>query len=119
MTIILGSGINRELRAKERLLVAERLGVPEGTLKFLDKNPRTQQAHHELIRTHRPALVLLPPIVHGHPRRLGFVPSAESLKLSPHHRVEFTGDGPRLITYEPPVRPRSSYAYAQMQPGIP
>lgn len=118
-SIILSCGMGRNLRAKERQLIAEHLGVPEGTLTFLEKSPLTPQAHHDLIRSHRPALVLLPPIVHGHPRTLGFVPNAESLKLSSHHRVEFTGDGPRLITYEPPVRPRSSYVYSQMQPGIP
>ena len=119
MITILGCGIGRDLRAKERLLVAERLGVPESTLEFIDKAPRTPQEHLALIRTHRPALVLLPPIVHRQPTRPGFVPGAESLRLSPHCRVDYNKLDPKLITYEPPVPPRSSYAYSQMQPGIP
>lgn len=118
-TRILSSGIGRKLRSKERQLVAEQLGVPEASIDDIVASPTTASELHQLVQRHRPALVLLPPIVHGVPRKLGFVPSTDSLKLSPHHRVEFTRDGPKLIAYEPPRPARSSYAYAQMEPGIP
>jgi hypothetical protein len=80
---------SRTMLAAELSDLVRHPSIKGGELLIESVSPGSPEEHHELVKRHRPVLVVLPHRRVGAPDSLGYAPPASSLKEAEHLRFTY------------------------------